>query len=108
MRSDPVKAERLLWAHLRDRKLAGLKFKRQKAIGAFIADFFCAESKLIVELDGDSHEGRETYDECRTEWLEKEGHRVLRFSNEDEFSNLEGVLREIMRACAIDPDGRGR
>lgn len=62
-----------LWVRLRGRQLAGYKFRRQHVVGRFIADFACIERKLIVELDGESHEMRGEYDAERTEWLELQG-----------------------------------
>src|SRR3954447_19228245 len=79
MRHDPAPAEQKLWACLRNRQLGGLKFRRQQPIEPFIADFFCFELKLVVELDGDSHGDREAYDVSRTKYLERDGCRVVRF-----------------------------
>ena len=94
-RRDSTPAERKLWACLRARQLNGSKFRRQVWIGPFIADFFSAESKLIVEVDGDSHAGREDYDERRTSWLVAEGFRVVRVTNADVMQNIDGVLQYI-------------
>jgi len=87
----------LFWQAVRNRRFAGVKFKRQMAIGPFIADFCCFEHKLIVELDGEPHESIEarTKDAIRSAFLQREGYRVLRFSNERVLGNLEFVLREI-------------
>jgi len=82
-RRDSTPAERKLWAHLRSRQLNGAKFRRQVWIGPFIADFFSADARLIVEVDGDSHAGRGDYDERRTSWLAGEGFRVVRVTNAD-------------------------
>ncbi|PZR89854.1 MAG: UDP-N-acetylenolpyruvoylglucosamine reductase [Stutzerimonas stutzeri] len=82
---------------MRGRRFAGLKFKRQMAIGPFIADFCCFEGRLIVELDGEPHETDEARerDRRRDAFLRSEGYQVLRFSNERVLGNLEFVLREI-------------
>jgi very-short-patch-repair endonuclease len=99
MRHDPAATEKKLWAHLRDRQLGGFKFRRQQAVEPFIADFFCASLKLIIELDGDSHGDRQSYDASRTRYLEKDGNRVMRFVNDDVFWHTEEVLNDILSEC---------
>ena len=81
MRHKPVELEKLFWSHVRDRKLAGYKFKRQYLIGKYIVDFVCVERKLVVELDGPFHARRMQYDEERGSFLQSQGYRVLRFPN---------------------------
>ncbi len=88
--------EKLLWEELRDRRLHSLKFRRQVPLGPFIADFFCPEAHLIIELDGDSHEGKKEYDARRTRFLEEHSYHVLRFSNEEVIESIEGVLQKIV------------
>jgi len=78
MRREPVLYERRLWKLLRDRRLAGLKFRRQFKIGRYIVDFICFRHRLIVEADGPQHEDR-AEDAARDEWLSAQGFRVLRF-----------------------------
>lgn len=87
--------ERLLWQVLRSRKLHGHKFRRQVWLGPFIADFFCAEAGLVIEVDGDTHAGQQTYDQRRTAWLRQEGFNLVRFTNADVMQNLDGVLEHI-------------
>ena len=94
-RRDSTPAERHLWSRLRSRQLNGAKFRRQVWLGYFIADFFCAEAKLIIEIDGDTHANQLSYDQRRTDWLASEGFRVLRVTNHDVMQNLEGVLAHI-------------
>ena len=86
--------ERLLWQQLRGRKLGG-KFSRQMPIGPYFADFLCRELKLIIELDGESHDYTTEYDACRDNYCRSEGYRILRFSNADVMENLEGVVSHI-------------
>ena len=102
-RGEPTRAEALFWQAVRNRRFAGLKFKRQMAIGPYVADFCCFEQKLIVELDGEPHETLEarTRDAIRTAFLKGEGYRVLRFPNERVLGNLEFVLREIASALCL-------
>jgi adenine-specific DNA-methyltransferase len=99
MRHEPAPAEAILWRSLRNRALGGYKFRRQKPVPPFIADFCCIELQLIVELDGDSHSERVTYDGRRTFRLERDGHTVLRFDNADIFENLTVVLDNILAEC---------
>ena len=99
MRHEPAPAEQLLWKCLRDRRLNGLKFRRQFSVGRYVADFYCADCRLVVELDGESHDRRGAYDAERTCWLESQGYRVVRFVNTDVFENLDGVLEAILSAC---------
>jgi very-short-patch-repair endonuclease len=99
MRIASSKAENTLWEVLRNRQVDGLKFRRQHVLGSYIADFFCAEQCLVVELDGDSHASQEPYDLQRTQWLESQGLRVIRFTNFDVLENLDGVIGAIRDAC---------
>jgi very-short-patch-repair endonuclease len=102
MRLRPAPAEQKLWFCLRDRRLNGLKFRRQTVIGPYIADFCCAEHRLIIEVDGDSHADRERYDQRRTTWMDKGGYRVLRFTNQEVAGSLDGVLLGIVRQCGLE------
>jgi very-short-patch-repair endonuclease len=94
-------AEKRLWSSLRNRRLEGFKFRRQVWIGPFIADFLCAEAKLIVEADGSQHGDHADYDLRRDTVLQREGYRVLRFWNNDVVERLEDVL-EAIRAALIE------
>ncbi|MBA3942802.1 MAG: hypothetical protein C0520_16495, partial [Sphingopyxis sp.] len=71
-------------------------------------DFLCQEAQLIVELDGYSHDLRQAYDSRRDRWLAENGYRVLRFTNDDVMSNIEGVVIEIERVLANMPSRDGR
>ena len=97
LRRQATAPERILWSALRSRSLDGLKFRRQHPIEPYIVDFYCAEVQLIVELDGESHNGREDYDRQRSEYLGRLGFRVIRVSNDDVLHNLEGVVAYILR-----------
>ena len=92
LRSNATEAEKLLWKHLRAKRFEGFKFKRQKPIGRYIVDFVCLEKRLVIEVDGGQHMDDETKDTSRTEWIEQQGYRVMRFWNNDVLSNIEGVL----------------
>jgi very-short-patch-repair endonuclease len=101
MRSVPTEAERKLWSLLRNKQMAALRFRRQQPIGPYIADFFCAGAKLIVELDGEQHgtDANFAYDEQRRRFLNERGYRVLRFFNTDLFAHPNDVLEGIWRAA---------
>ena len=99
LRRQMTPAEELLWNRLRNRQLDGLKFRRQHPIGPFIADFYCAAHRLVVEVDGEIHGRRGEHDRARTEQFERFGYRVIRFRNEQVFGDIEGVLNAIRAAC---------
>jgi very-short-patch-repair endonuclease len=97
LRREATAAERLLWEFLRDRRLLGRKFRRQHPIGQFIADFFCDDARLIIEIDGAVHREptQQERDRLREEILREHGFAVLRFTNDQIFDRTEQVLREI-------------
>ncbi len=92
-------AEVKLWACLRDRQLDGYKFRRQHPIDRFIIDFYCAEVKLCIEIDGDSHAEQVEYDQARTAYLNELGYTVIRFTNREVFQQCEAVLQQIADEC---------
>lgn len=95
LRRDATDVEQRFWLAVRDRRLAGFKFRRQVTIGPYVADFACIERRLIVELDGGQHDAGA--DAARTSYLEGLGWRVVRFWNNEVVENFEGVL-EVVRA----------
>lgn len=98
LRQSQTEAEKRLWFHLRNRRLDGLKFRRQVPLGPYIADFYCAEAQLIIEADGGQH-AHNAQDNIRDASLSAAGFHVLRFWNSDILSNTTGVLARI-RATA--------
>ena len=98
LRQRATEAEQLLWEHLRNRKLGGLKFRRQHHFGRYISDFYCAELFLIIELEGGIHDekNQREYDAYREEVLESRGLTVLKFKNEEVLTNLQSVLSTIL------------
>jgi very-short-patch-repair endonuclease len=104
LRREATDAEQRLWYHLRGRRLAGFKFKRQETIGPFIADFACAECRVIVEADGGQH-GPEQ-DRRRTAHLEMLGWNVLHFWNDEILQQTDAVLEAILRACEERRQGK--
>jgi very-short-patch-repair endonuclease len=99
LRQESTYPERVLWGRLRDRRCAGLKFRRQQPLGEYVVDHYCESAKVVIELDGFSHAGRTEGDRHREEILEGLGVRVIRFTNEDVLKDLEGVVMEIARVC---------
>jgi len=95
LRRDQTHAERVMWFRLRDRRLAGWKFRRQVPIDRFVVDFFCVERKLIVEIDGGQHDHGRQRDADRTRNLEAMGYLVLRFWNHEVLQNIDGVLESL-------------
>jgi len=93
MRNNPTEPEKRLWRHLLRSQLNGHKFRRQSVIGYFIADFVCPQKALIVEVDGDTHD--EVKDRLRDDILADHGFRVIRVTNQDVMTNIDGVLEFI-------------
>ena len=102
MRKAPALHEAKLWRLLRDRRLEGLKFRRQVPLGPYIVDFVSHTAHLVIELDGGQHfeDSHEMRDARRDRFLRSKGFRVLRFSNHDVMTNRAGVLETIATAIA--------
>jgi len=99
LRKEAPCPEHLLWSRLRAAQLGGIRFRRQHVIGPYVADFYCARARLVIELDRLSHEGRESYDAERTEYMESQGLRVIRCADDDVIRDVDQVVRRI--ACEI-------
>lgn len=97
LRNQMTEAERVLWEALRERRLDGLKFRRQHPANKFVLDFYCHQAKLAIELDGQYHEDKaqQFYDADRTINLDELGIKVIRFQNEEVLENLDEVLVKI-------------
>lgn len=95
LRNEGTLAEVLLWSELKGRKVKGYKFTRQKPIDNYIVDFFCNRLRLVIEIDGITHEDKVEEDEKRQSELENLGIRFLRFLDSDVRENLNGVLLRI-------------
>jgi adenine-specific DNA-methyltransferase len=94
--------EAMLWNVLKRRQLGGLKFRKQCPIDSFVVDFYCAEARLIVELDGESHVRRADKDETRQRAIESKGLTVLSLTNDDVIKHLEAVADGILRAAEVN------
>ncbi len=95
LRKNSTAAEVTLWENLKNRKLLGLKFRRQKPIGRYIADFYCAEKGFAIELDGSSHTDKIQYDKNRDGILAASNLTILRIPNNLVLTDLDSVLKEI-------------
>ena len=107
LRQAMTRAETLLWRHLKANRIDGLGIRRQVPIRNYIADFVCFSAKLIIELDGESHdfEERQKADQRRDVFLAAEGFHVLRFTNEQVTSNLESVVEAVRQAASSRASG---
>lgn len=105
LRSNMTDAEQILWQAIRKKQLGGFQFYRQKPIAGYIADFYCAKTKLVIELDGDVHnsvDARE-YDVIRDGVMASLGLTVLRFTNAEVEHNLPAVLAQIVKNLPLTP-----
>jgi very-short-patch-repair endonuclease len=95
-------SETKVWLAVRNRQL-GFKIRRQQPMGRFILDFYCADAKLAIEIDGDVHArpDQALNDSARTAWLEERGYAVIRFDAQDVDDSLPAVLRAIGAACEM-------
>ena len=113
LRKQQTDAEMLLWNALRSHRFSGLKFRRQHPVKWFIADFYCQEVKLIIEVDGGIHAtpDQSAYDAGRTAEIEELGLKIIRFTNEEILTNLEFVLQKIEETIQLptspSPCGEG-
>ena len=105
LRHSETEAEQIIWSWLRGKKFNGVKFRRQQPVGNYIVDFVSFKNKLIIEIDGGQHnvEQNQDNDKVRTQWLESQDFRVIRFWNNEVFSNLEGVLARITEILEVHP-----
>ena len=99
LRRRQTDAERALWRLLRDRRLAGVKFRRQHPVGRYVTDFACPELGLVIELDGGRHAEKTEQDRCRSAELARHGYLVLRFWNNEMLKEPESVLKAILAAA---------
>ncbi|QQR61336.1 DUF559 domain-containing protein [Candidatus Uhrbacteria bacterium] len=97
LRRESTIFERALWEYLRDRRLGGMKFRRQYGVDRYVLDFYCPKTRLAIEIDGPIHEERDTecYDKERDAFLQAHNIHVLRFTNEELKTNLKHVIQCI-------------
>ena len=100
LRKEPTDAERKLWSKLRYRQIDGHRFRRQHPMRGYVVDFVCLSEKLVIEVDGGRHSEQIDADAIRTQSLQKDGFRTLRFCNSDVLQNIDGVVEVIREALA--------
>ena len=102
LRRTMTRAETLLWRYLKAHHVDGLGFRRQVPMRGYVADFVCHAARLIVELDGETHDfdSRLQSDQTRDAWFKSQGYVVLRFTNDQVLSNLMGVIKAIGDAAS--------
>ena len=98
LRRDMTPAEKILWKALKANRLNGLHFRRQQIISGYIADFYCHQHALIIELDGNVHELQKDYDADREVKLIAQGFKVIRFTNEEILHDLTETLKKILNS----------
>lgn len=105
MRSAPTAAEAVLWQALRAHRLEGWKFRRQQVLLGYIADFYCEEADLCLEVDGavHAHRDQEAWDAARDEAMKVHGIHVLRLKNEAVLKDLPGALKKVLKALGENP-----
>jgi very-short-patch-repair endonuclease len=101
LRNRQTQAEQILWNQLRNRKFFDYKFMRQRPIVSYVADFYCDQLKLVVEIDGGIHEIRKEYDEARTRDLQGMRITVVRYSNEQIQTELPRVLTHLKKVIDV-------
>lgn len=97
LRLRQTRTEKIIWKQLWAKRFHGYKFRRQVPIGSYIVDFLCIESRLIIEIDGDSHwrPGAQEYDRKRERYLIEQDYCIIRFGNQDVIGALDAVLERI-------------
>jgi len=100
LRNNMPLAEQLIWHKLKNKQLVGYKFRRQYSINNFVVDFYCPKTKLAIEIDGESHFDSiksKIIDMDRQKSIESVGIKIIRFTNNDIYNNIDGVLQEIIK-----------
>lgn len=100
LRTEMPEGEILLWQKINNRKM-GYKFRRQHSIGQYVVDFYCPKLKLVIEVDGFTHNGLEkvSLDKERQHYIESLGIKIIRFSSAEIFADLNGVVNQIYFVC---------
>ncbi|HEX2396443.1 MAG TPA: DUF559 domain-containing protein [Bacteroidales bacterium] len=94
-RKEATEAEDILWNEIRNKRIKGFKFRSQHPLSNYIADFYCHEARLVIEVDGEIHEHSKEYDECRSYMLSELGIKVIRFKNDEIVNDLNSVISRI-------------
>ncbi len=107
LRRKQTPAEEVFWHLVRSRRFLGLKFRRQHQLGDYVADFYCHDHRLVIELDGGVHASKRSKDRKRDAWMQAQGYAVIRFPNAQLLDNPESVLSAIAEATLPSPAGKG-
>lgn len=101
LRNNMTEAERILWHRIRNRQIHGKRFRRQFSIGPYIADFYCPELRLVIEIDGDVHLKVDAieYDQVRDKYITSLNIKVIRFTNYEVYNNIDEVLNKLDKYC---------
>ena len=104
LRTNMTGSEKVIWKSISKKQLLGLKFRRQHPIGNYIADFYCHERKLVIEIDGKYHENKyqKMHDNYRDSEMERFGINIIRFKNDEIFNELEKVLHKIQKIISLN------
>ena len=102
LRKTQTDAERCLWRLLRNRSIAGCKFRRQHPVGPYICDFVSIDRQLVIEVDGGQHALQVEKDDARSAYLESKGYTVMRFWNHEVLTETEAVLERIFNVASSD------
>ncbi|HSW59524.1 MAG TPA: endonuclease domain-containing protein [bacterium] len=111
LRNNQTESEKIFWNAVRQRKVMDLRFLRQHSFTFlynnkerfFIADFYCAKKKLVVEIDGKIHEKQKDYDELREYIIQSLGYKVIRFTNEDIQHDLDNIVKKLEKELSLLP-----
>jgi very-short-patch-repair endonuclease len=95
LRKEQTKTEKMVWELIRNRKIMGLKFRRQQVIEGFVVDFYCNDLRLGIEIDGGIHSKQQDYDRLRQEILESESIRIIRITNEEIEADNKLIIKKI-------------
>ncbi|MGE0019418.1 MAG: endonuclease domain-containing protein [Draconibacterium sp.] len=95
LRNNQTRAEKMLWERLKNKQICRVRFRRQHPLDIFIADFYCHAARLVVELDGEIHRTQKDYDAARTEEMNNFEVEVIRFKNEEVFTQIDSVVLKI-------------
>jgi very-short-patch-repair endonuclease len=103
LRKNMTLSEILLWQEIKGKKICGYDFHRQKSIDEYIVDFYCPKLRLVIEIDGDSHDGKEDSDFIRQKKLESKGLTVIRFWDSDVKDNVDGTVEQLKEWIDLYP-----
>jgi len=105
LRKNSTLAEVLFWNAVKNKQFCGLDFDRQRIIGNYIVDFYCAELNLVIEIDGESHDNKQEYDQARDDYLTSWDLSIWHISDTDVKCNINAILQRLREYCETTPSG---